>query len=422
MLTISATDVNGTTASATQTITVLPPPSISVSNAASTVMPGTAYTFTVVPTGFTNPSYVVGDYFSGSSVTNTNINSSGVFTWTPDQSQNGDHTINVFASDSLGHSAQTSVSVRVGSGPTLTVPANVTTSNITPGQTVSFTLVPNGYSPTAFSVSEKFNGPGVSTLNSGNINTSGFFSWSPQAADAGTHVITFMGQVGAYGPLATTTQTITVVGANGVVPGVPATVTTSSNVASGMTLSDLQAKLAQLQSQAGASNAGGVSSNFIFTLALKQGSESDEVMELQKLLQKLGYLTVAPNGYFGPSTKSAVMKFQTAHGLDALGTVGPATRVALNSITAGATQTPSTDTTLASGAFVFEHFMGPGDDDTPDVMELQKKLVTLGFLKATPNGFYGTATEAAVKKFQSAHGLATTGYVGSNTRSALNAQ
>jgi peptidoglycan hydrolase-like protein with peptidoglycan-binding domain len=159
----------------------------------------------------------------------------------------------------------------------------------------------------------------------------------------------------------------------------------------------------------------------VFTQYLKQGSENDEVMELQKVLQRLGYLTVAPNGYFGPSTFAAVKKFQAAHGLDQLGAVGPGTRLELNSLSQTSTQSTPTHTAVSTGTYVFEHFMGVGDDD-PDVLELQKRLVALGFLTAEPTGYYGAGTEAAVKKFQTKHGLPATGYVAKNTRAALNAQ
>ncbi|MBP9757388.1 MAG: peptidoglycan-binding protein [Candidatus Pacebacteria bacterium] len=66
--------------------------------------------------------------------------------------------------------------------------------------------------------------------------------------------------------------------------------------------------------------------------------------------------------------------------------------------------------------------MGPGDDDDTDVRELQKRLIALGFLNAEPTGYYGSGTEAAVKKFQTKNGLPATGYVAKITRVVLNAQ
>jgi len=55
-----------------------------------------------------------------------------------------------------------------------------------------------------------------------------------------------------------------------------------------------------------------------------------------------------------------------------------------------------------------------------EVKELQIKLKELGYLTATPTGYYGNQTVAAVKKFQKAKGLEQLGTVGPGTRAALN--
>jgi peptidoglycan hydrolase-like protein with peptidoglycan-binding domain len=57
-----------------------------------------------------------------------------------------------------------------------------------------------------------------------------------------------------------------------------------------------------------------------------------------------------------------------------------------------------------------------------DVTELQKVLVAAGFLKIdAPTGYFGPLTLAAVKAYQTAHGISSTGFVGPLTRAALNA-
>jgi len=76
-----------------------------------------------------------------------------------------------------------------------------------------------------------------------------------------------------------------------------------------------------------------VTPSYTFTKSLSFGANNSEVLELQKVLQKEGYLKVTPNGNFGPSTKTAVIAFQKANGLSPIGSVGPGTRAALNKLT-----------------------------------------------------------------------------------------
>jgi peptidoglycan hydrolase-like protein with peptidoglycan-binding domain len=70
--------------------------------------------------------------------------------------------------------------------------------------------------------------------------------------------------------------------------------------------------------------------NTQITHTLQIGSENDDVYVLQSMLKQGGYLYVTPNGYFGVSTKSAVMRFQNENGLSASGIVGELTRNAVN--------------------------------------------------------------------------------------------
>jgi len=425
VLTVSPQDFSGDSASTQLTITVLPPPSISIQSVSSkTMVAGQKFTFSVVQNGFTNPTYVVGDAFSGSSAVSQGVDASGNFSWTPELSQNGKHTITIYASDSLGHSSQASVDVQIGAGPSLLIQPITPGTTINAGTTVSFTVAAINIIPTGFSVLDSFAGGSISNAN---INTSGNFVWTPSGSDVGTHVLSFKGQVGAYGDSATTTQTLIVVpsGASTSSPPVSATNTSNSSNASNSLLSTLQAQLAALTSkitnQSGAA-APAAHTGYVFTSYLKPGMRGDEVMQLQQTLAGLGLLTAKPNGYFGVGTTAAVKEFQKEHGLDQLGSVGPGTRAALNSLDGSTAAPVSTAPTAAStGTFKFEHFLGYGDDDSPDVTQLQMFLQSLGYLPANaPLGFYGSATEAAVKKYQSSKGLPTSGYVDSRTRAAIN--
>jgi Putative peptidoglycan binding domain len=59
-------------------------------------------------------------------------------------------------------------------------------------------------------------------------------------------------------------------------------------------------------------------------------------------------------------------------------------------------------------------------DTGPTVVVLQKALAALGLATVKPDGRFGSATEAAVIKFQTTHGLKPDGIVGATTAQNLN--
>jgi hypothetical protein len=87
-------------------------------------------------------------------------------------------------------------------------------------------------------------------------------------------------------------------------------------------------------------------------------------------------------------------------------------------VTVATTQQTTTQTTTTQTYFALTRYLGPGDSGD-DVLQLQKALVKLGLLTATPNGYYGTATTAAVKAFQAQKSIKQTGNVGVATKAAL---
>ncbi len=67
------------------------------------------------------------------------------------------------------------------------------------------------------------------------------------------------------------------------------------------------------------------------TLDLRLGSKGPQVVILQSILKRLGFFTYPTiTGYFGDATRTAVLKFQKAYGIEQVGNVGPKTRAALN--------------------------------------------------------------------------------------------
>jgi peptidoglycan hydrolase-like protein with peptidoglycan-binding domain len=86
-----------------------------------------------------------------------------------------------------------------------------------------------------------------------------------------------------------------------------------------------------------------------YSTNLSRGAESSLVLSLQNFLFSKGYLKVTPNGYFGPSTFSAVKAYQKANGFAQVGNTGPATRAAIkkDSCTAGGASLPTVQTPAA---------------------------------------------------------------------------
>jgi len=66
--------------------------------------------------------------------------------------------------------------------------------------------------------------------------------------------------------------------------------------------------------------------------SLKSGEEGVEVSKLQNILKDIGVYSGPITGFFGSLTENAVVRFQKANAIDAIGEVGPLTRSLLNSI------------------------------------------------------------------------------------------
>jgi Flp pilus assembly protein TadG len=319
--TIYVNDSSGHTGNVTVSVAVQTPTiAITSINPGSVITPNTVFTFNVTPSGFTNPSYTVADSFSGTSITNSNLNSSGYFNWTPASNQIGSHTITVYATDSAGHSANTSYTVNVNSGVSVSVSLPSPSTYIAPGSGVSFQAYPYGFYTPTYSIQDSFGGTSIS---SSNINNSGAFYWTPNASDVGTHTLTITAN-DSYGHTATTQTTITV--------STTGTVGTNNQTL----IASLRAQLAQLLSQIAAIQQGqGTTSSstgarHIFSTFLTVGSHGSEVSALQQYLTSLGLYSGPINGSYGQLTRRGVMLFQSRHGIKQAGYVGPSTRDALN--------------------------------------------------------------------------------------------
>ena len=122
--------------------------------------------------------------------------------------------------------------------------------------------------------------------------------------------------------------------------------------------------------------------------------------ELQSLLKALGFYTSNVDGAFGPVTEAAVKRFQRQHGLTVDGWAGPQTMARLRA---------NTGARLARGA------------TGPEVVDLQRRLKSLGFYDGALGGNFGPGTDAAVRAFQRANGLTADGWAGASTLAKLRA-
>lgn len=148
------------------------------------------------------------------------------------------------------------------------------------------------------------------------------------------------------------------------------------------------------------------------------GEQSDRVRTMQSALKKKGYYRGSVDGKFGPSTKSAVYRYQASIGLKADGKPGDRTLTAL--LDGGSTAINTTKNS-EKNAFV------PKDPRSlyygctgPRVTNLQRALAAAGYFKGTVDGKYGDMTELAVRKFQTKRGLHVDGVVGRKTLASLN--
>jgi peptidoglycan hydrolase-like protein with peptidoglycan-binding domain len=174
-----------------------------------------------------------------------------------------------------------------------------------------------------------------------------------------------------------------------------------------------------------------------------RGSSGENVTNLQRFLVEKGYMQASNiTGYFGPATEAALKKFQAAENIvssgdpisTGYGNAGPSTRARINSLIATSipkgcvVQAPPPGIQVAT-AILLNRNLSRGSSGS-DVTNLQQFLVSKGYTTADNiTGFFGPVTEAAIKAFQRAEGIVSsgdpvsTGYgnVGPSTRARINA-
>lgn len=169
-------------------------------------------------------------------------------------------------------------------------------------------------------------------------------------------------------------------------------------------------------------------------IVITQGGASSiaigSIKDVQHALNTLGYSTppLVEDGNLGPLTTACVKMFQGRNGLVVDGNAGPATRAALSaSLTAMAGGASGIGATMQNSSPQTGIATTPAgitvDTSLALLMtakDVQHALNTLGTIpKLDEDGNIGPRSVAAIKTFQTAHGLTPDGVAGAKTKSAL---
>ncbi len=387
-ITTTVNDALGHSASVNQNIAVSSVPTAVIKDLSpgSTIGIGTPFSFSVTPSDFLNPTYTVSDSYSGGTVSKSNIDSSGHFSWTPTSSDSGLHTIDVFVKDEQGHIADVLQQVTVQKA-YITLDSISPASSVKAGLPLTLAVKPVGFTKPLFKVNDFFLG---STISSANLNVRGEFSWTPTPKEIGKHLLTFRAN-DSYGESAEASVAIDVV----------------ENVSVGLTAPSLGSTVAPgvavvFTAYTYGFNAPKFSVNDSFTgTSVSNGS----------INPTSGLFSWVPKASDAGSHPISVSAFDSSgHTASAEMSV-----VVLGPVAA----TPSVTSPTPANTFKFKSYLILGSTGK-EVSELQKRLTGEGVYTGPISGYFGSLTRAAVKAYQQKHGIDQAGVIGKVTRAALN--
>ncbi len=180
--------------------------------------------------------------------------------------------------------------------------------------------------------------------------------------------------------------------------------------------------------------------------ALKYGDRGDGVKEIQTYLIAQNLLHAEADGVYGSSTVNAIKNFQEALGLEVDGVCGALTykilraaafdEIDINTFQLGdyvpdyqlpaASSSSSASSVLSAVSTVKQvaEYAGVGDIiklgmEGDGVVDLQNKLIELGYYEGDAHGVADASTIGALKNFQRSCGIAADGICGRRTYSAL---
>lgn len=136
---------------------------------------------------------------------------------------------------------------------------------------------------------------------------------------------------------------------------------------------------------------------------LQRGAVGSSVYALQHRLKELGYPMKDLTGVYDEATENAVMLFGRSYGLDDQYVAYIALQKELYSDSALTYTTDNQGRQQISSTAV-----GVGNAGTK-VMQIQNRLIKLGYMKGNASGVYDVETEAAVRMFELACGVESTG-------------
>ncbi|WP_414621334.1 peptidoglycan-binding domain-containing protein [Calothrix sp. CCY 0018] len=137
--------------------------------------------------------------------------------------------------------------------------------------------------------------------------------------------------------------------------------------------------------------------------AIDRGSSGAAVRRIQNRLANQSYYNGPVTGYYGSLTERAVRRFQSAQNLKVDGIAGPSTISELQE---------------DNNVRVYPGVLERGDRGQ-DVIDLQAQLTTGDYYDGPVTGYYGKATEQAVRRLQASQDLKVDGIVGPRTWSVV---
>nr|WP_052400617.1 peptidoglycan-binding protein [Oceanobacillus jeddahense] len=140
--------------------------------------------------------------------------------------------------------------------------------------------------------------------------------------------------------------------------------------------------------------------NSVYNSPYQRGKTHNDIKEIKKKLNSLGYGKITETNYYGSYMESQVEKFQRDQGLRVSGIVDEVTLAKLDQIAPKNT---------------YQH-----GDRHAEIVKFKQQLNAVGFGYITETNLYGSFMETQVKRFQSYYGLNVTGKMNKATKDKLN--